>query len=172
MNQAPLIESVWTILPFLILISIAIPTISYLLKLDVGGLVGLVVKVVGHQWYWSYFYEDIGIQVDSYMVPYRDLKLGDLNLLKTDRPCVVPFGIKLKFLVTRGDVIHSWAVPSLGIKVDAIAGINSRVRSFVEFPSIYWGMCRELCGSYHSYMPINVEATSRSLFKEWINLNL
>ena len=107
--------------------------------------------------------------VDSYMVSNEDLKVGDMKMLFCDSPCVVPFGVLVQFLIRSGDVLHSWAIPSLCVKVDAIPGINSVVRFWVPFPGLYLGMCSELCGAYHAYMPINLEATSVELFKSWVN---
>ena len=132
---------------------------SYLYVAEASLSPVLRVKVVGHQWYWTYYFRDLGVQVDSYIKsPSRQL-LGDSFLLETESPCVVPAGASLQFLVTREDVLHRWALPRVGVKVDAIPGVLSSVNIALPFPGLYLGMCREMCGALHRYMPINLEST-------------
>jgi cytochrome c oxidase subunit 1 len=156
------LELIWTIVPAIILILIAIPSFSLLYAMDEIGNPKITIKAIGHQWYWSYEYRDLvfGQQIsknfDSYMVLEEDLKEGALRLLDVDKPLVLPINIKIRLLVTSTDVLHSWAVPSFGIKIDACPGRLNQVGLQISRVGIFYGQCSELCGINHSFMPIKV----------------
>jgi cytochrome c oxidase subunit 2 len=165
------IELVWTIIPSLILITIAIPSFALLYSMDEIIDPAMTLKVIGHQWYWSYEYsdynssEDDGIAFDSYMIAEDDLELGQLRLLEVDNRVILPVNTHVRVLITSTDVIHAWAIPSLGIKCDAYPGRLNQVNTFIKREGIFHGQCSELCGVNHGFMPIVVEAVS---FKDYI----
>ena len=162
------IEIMWTIIPALILFALAFPSIRLLYAIDEMPSPRLTVKVVGHQWYWTYEYGDFdNISFDSYMVPTNRLERGDLRLLEVDNRIVLPVETHIRLVITGADVIHSWAVPSLGIKLDAIPGRLNQVGVYIQRPGVYRGMCSELCGVNHAYIPIVVEAISLDDFLSW-----
>lgn len=165
------IEIVWTIIPAVILIFIAFPSLQLLYSMDEVVDPSLTVKVIGHQWYWSYEYSDVegeAIEFDSYMVPTSDLEPGDLRLLEVDNRVVLPVNTHIRVIVTGADVIHSFALPSLGIKVDAIPGRLNQTPLLIKRPGVFHGQCSEICGSDHSFMPIVIEGVSREKFIGWI----
>nr|UFQ24444.1 cytochrome c oxidase subunit 2 [Pingus sinensis] len=128
----------------------------------------LTIKVIGHQWYWSYEYSDVpGLEFDSYMKSLDQLLLGEPRLLEVDNRCLVPCEVDIRFCITSADVIHSWALPSLSLKADAMSGILTTIN--YEFPlvGVFYGQCFEVCGANHSFMPIVVEVTAMRLFKSW-----
>lgn len=168
------LEIIWTIIPAVILLIIAIPSIMFLFKFIEPKyfeyLGGLTIKITGHQWYWSYEYivpgqtEDgvdifVNKEFDSYMIPEEMLQPGDLRLLEVDNSLHLPVGVPIRLLITSADVIHSWAVPSLGIKVDAIPGRLNEVYFVIFREGEFYGQCSELCGVNHGFMPIKVLAT-------------
>nr|YP_492543.1 cytochrome c oxidase subunit II [Tritia obsoleta]ABB17318.1 cytochrome c oxidase subunit II [Tritia obsoleta] len=162
------IETIWTIIPAFILIFLALPSLRLLYLLDEIGDCSLTVKSIGHQWYWSYEYSDYSnIEFDSYMVPTNELQPGDFRLLEVDHRVVLPTETDLRVLVTSADVIHSWTVPSLGVKVDAIPGRLNQLGFFIKYPGVFYGQCSEICGANHSFMPIVVEAVPLKNFLEW-----
>nr|QTT61214.1 cytochrome c oxidase subunit II [Tritia varicosa] len=162
------IETIWTIIPAFILIFLALPSLRLLYLLDEIGDCSLTVKSIGHQWYWSYEYSDYSnIEFDSYMVPANELEPGDFRLLEVDHRVVLPTQTDLRVLVTSADVIHSWTVPSLGVKVDAIPGRLNQLGFFIKYPGVFYGQCSEICGANHSFMPIVVEAVPLKNFLEW-----
>ncbi len=164
-----LIEIIWTVIPIIILVVIAIPSIRILYFMEKDYTPDMTIKVVGHQWYWSYQYPDHhNISFDSYIIPEQDLKPGQLRLLSVDNNLVVPTDTNVKVLITSGDVLHSWAVPSLGIKMDAIPGRTNEIWFRVTKSGIYYGQCSEICGVGHGFMPIAVEAVSKEQFDQWI----
>lgn len=170
-NHGTLIEIVWTIIPALILISIALPSFRLLYLMDETLDTALTVKVIGKQWYWTYELADTkeNVTFDSYMVPTDDLQQGDFRLLEVDNILYLPVTTNIRFLVTGADVIHSFAVPSLGIKVDAIPGRLNQVSTFIKRPGTYYGQCSELCGVQHGFMPIVIKAVSVDNYIEWEN---
>lgn len=166
------IEIVWTIIPAIILIFIAFPSLQLLYSMDEVIDPSLTIKAVGHQWYWSYEYSDTegeSIEFDSYMIPTSDLEVGAMRLLEVDNRVVVPVNTQVRVVVTGADVIHCFAVPSLGVKADAIPGRLNQVSFLVKRPGLYYGQCSEICGSDHSFMPINIEAVSQEKFIGWIS---
>nr|YP_001293869.1 cytochrome c oxidase subunit II [Sprattus sprattus]QHN51688.1 cytochrome c oxidase subunit II [Sprattus sprattus]BAF64182.1 cytochrome c oxidase subunit II [Sprattus sprattus] len=167
------IEIVWTILPAVILILIALPSLRILYLMDEINDPHLTIKAMGHQWYWSYEYtdyEDLGF--DSYMVPTQDLVPGQFRLLETDHRMVVPMESPIRVLVSAEDVLHSWAVPALGVKMDAVPGRLNQTAFIVSRPGVFYGQCSEICGANHSFMPIVVEAVPLVHFENWSSLML
>jgi len=163
------IETIWTIIPAIILVFLALPSLRLLYLLDEVGDCSLTVKSIGHQWYWSYEYSDfLNIEFDSYMVPTNELERGDFRLLEVDHRVVLPTQTDIRVLVTSADVIHSWTVPSLGIKADAVPGRLNQLRFYVKYPGVFYGQCSEICGANHSFMPIVVEAVPLKNFMEWV----
>nr|YP_009946454.1 cytochrome c oxidase subunit II [Sitta villosa]QOE57268.1 cytochrome c oxidase subunit II [Sitta villosa] len=165
------IELVWTILPAMVLIMLALPSLRILYMMDEINEPDLTLKAIGHQWYWSYEYTDIkDLTFDSYMIPTTDLPLGHFRLLEVDHRVVVPTNSTIRVIVTADDVLHSWAVPSLGVKTDAIPGRLNQTSFLTPRPGIYYGQCSEICGANHSFMPIVVEATPLANFENWSSL--
>jgi cytochrome c oxidase subunit 2 len=166
-HNTPL-EIVWTLIPITILIFIAIPSFKIMYMMDHIPKADITVKVVGHQWYWSYEYPEHKITYDSYMIKDEDLKPGDLRLLSVDKPLVVPIDTVIEVLVTSTDVIHSFAVPSFGIKKDCVPGKLNQTWMKIKKEGLYYGQCSELCGSGHGFMPIAVKAVSAQEYAQWI----
>nr|YP_001293765.1 cytochrome c oxidase subunit II [Ilisha elongata]QMS48878.1 cytochrome c oxidase subunit II [Ilisha elongata]BAF64078.1 cytochrome c oxidase subunit II [Ilisha elongata] len=167
------IEIVWTILPAIILILIALPSLRILYLMDEINDPHLTIKAMGHQWYWSYEYtdyEDLGF--DSYMIPTQDLSPGQFRLLETDHRMVVPMESPIRILVSAEDVLHSWAVPALGVKMDAVPGRLNQTAFITSRPGVFYGQCSEICGANHSFMPIVVEAVPLTHFENWSSLML
>jgi cytochrome c oxidase subunit 2 len=163
-NHNSILEIIWTILPILILIFIAIPSFVLLYSMDEIISPILTLKAIGHQWYWSYeysniiFYSLINIEFDSYMVSTNDLKLGEFRLLTVDNEVVLPINLNLRIITTSIDVLHSWSVNSLGVKMDAVPGRLSQIIIFIKRSGIFYGQCSELCGVNHGFMPIVIKA--------------
>jgi len=163
------IETIWTVIPAIILIFLALPSLRLLYLLDEVGDCRLTVKSIGHQWYWSYEYSDfLNIEFDSYMVPTNELERGDFRLLEVDHRVVLPTQTDIRVLVTSADVIHSWTVPSLGVKADAVPGRLNQLSFYVKYPGVFYGQCSEICGANHSFIPIVVEAVPLKNFMEWV----
>nr|AXY62943.1 cytochrome c oxidase subunit II [Callorhinus ursinus] len=162
------VETVWTILPAIILIMIALPSLRILYIMDEINNPSLTVKTMGHQWYWTYEYTDYeDLSFDSYMVPTQELKPGELRLLEVDNRVVLPMEMTVRMLISSEDVLHSWAVPSLGLKTDAIPGRLNQTTLMAMRPGLYYGQCSEICGSNHSFMPIVIESVPLSCFEKW-----
>nr|WDE89267.1 cytochrome oxidase subunit 2 [Vireo solitarius] len=166
--DAPEIELVWTILPAIVLIMLALPSLQILYMMDEINEPDLTLKAIGHQWYWSYEYTDFkNLTFDSYMTPTTDLPLGHFRLLEVDHRVVVPMESPVRVIVTADDVIHSWAVPSLGVKTDAIPGRLNQTSFTATRPGVFYGQCSEICGANHSFMPIVVESAPLANFESW-----
>nr|YP_001096031.1 cytochrome c oxidase subunit II [Procyon lotor]AAU00522.1 cytochrome c oxidase subunit II [Procyon lotor]BAF49006.1 cytochrome oxidase subunit II [Procyon lotor] len=162
------VETIWTILPAVILILIALPSLRILYMMDEINNPSLTVKTMGHQWYWSYEYTDYeDLDFDSYMIPTQELKPGELRLLEVDNRLILPMEMTIRMLISSEDVLHSWAVPSLGLKTDAIPGRLNQISLMATRPGLYYGQCSEICGSNHSFMPIVLELVPYSHFEEW-----
>ena len=162
------IEILWTIFPSIILMFIAIPSFALLYSMDeVVVDPAITIKAIGHQWYWTYEYSDYNssdeqsLTFDSYMIPEDDLELGQLRLLEVDNRVVVPAKTHIRIIVTSADVLHSWAVPSLGVKCDAVPGRLNQISILVQREGVYYGQCSEICGTNHAFTPIVVEAVPR-----------
>nr|QMS48895.1 cytochrome c oxidase subunit 2 [Haementeria acuecueyetzin] len=167
--EAQEVETIWTILPAVILMFLALPSIRLLYIMDETFNPHITIKSIGHQWYWSYEYSDFShLEFDSYMLPTNELKLGDYRLLEVDNRMVVPTEANIRLMLTAADVIHSWAVPSLGVKMDAIPGRLNQTMFNVLLPGVYYGQCSEICGVNHSFMPIAVEAIHLKDFMNWV----
>ena len=163
------IETIWTILPALILIFIALPSLRLLYLLDEVNNPRITLKTIGRQWYWSYEYSDfITLQFDSYLTPRAEAGDSDFRALDVDNRTVLPMNTQIRVLVSGADVIHSWTVPSLGVKVDAIPGRLNQTRFTINRPGLFYGQCSEICGSNHRFIPIVVESTSTSTFITWV----
>nr|AKJ76828.1 cytochrome c oxidase subunit II [Gambelia wislizenii] len=162
------VEMIWTILPAIILIMIALPSLRILYLMDEINNPHLTIKTMGHQWYWSYEYTDYeDLAFDSYMIPTQDLNPGNFRLLEVDNRMVVPMESPIRMLISAEDVLHSWAVPSLGVKTDAIPGRLNQTTFITSHPGLFYGQCSEICGSNHSFMPIVVEAVPLLNFEHW-----
>nr|AGK63164.1 cytochrome c oxidase subunit II [Mecinus janthinus] len=169
--EGQLIEMVWTILPAIILIMIALPSLRLLYILDEIFNPTITVKTIGHQWFWSYEYSDYkNIEFDSYMIPDNQLLNSDFRLLDVDNRMIIPFNIQIRIIVTSIDVIHSWTIPSLGIKIDATPGRLNQANFNINRTSLFFGQCSEICGANHSFMPIVIEAVSTNKFICWMTL--
>jgi cytochrome c oxidase subunit 2 len=168
------LEIVWTVLPSLILIVVALPSFALLYSIDEIIDPALTIKCVGHQWYWSYEYSDFeahlgAINFDSYMIPEDELECGELRLLEVDNRIVLPVNTHIRVLVTAADVLHSWAIPSLGIKLDACTGRLNQTSVFILREGVFYGQCSEICGVGHGNMPIVVEAVSVEKYITWLS---
>jgi cytochrome c oxidase subunit 2 len=161
-------EVVWTVVPGLVLILLAVPSLKLLYSLDFLIFEYepiITVKVIGHQWFWSYEYlvfSDVDflqfdvINFDSYLVAEDELNPNGLRLLEVDNPLMVPGNAYIRFLITSVDVLHSWAIPSLGVKVDAVPGRLNQMLTFIKRPGDFYGQCSEICGVNHGFMPIRL----------------
>ncbi|MEX2009545.1 MAG: cytochrome c oxidase subunit II [Dongiaceae bacterium] len=164
-----LIEVLWTALPVIILIGITIPSIRLIWYADRTQDADMTIKAIGHQWYWSYEYPDNGnFTFDALLVPDSDLQPGQLRLLETDNRIVLPVDTNIRLLVTATDVIHSWAIPAFGVKLDTVPGRVNETWMRITREGTYYGQCSELCGIGHGYMPIAVEAVSKPAFDAWV----
>nr|YP_009441827.1 cytochrome c oxidase subunit II [Xylosandrus germanus]AOY39580.1 cytochrome c oxidase subunit 2 [Xylosandrus germanus] len=170
--EGQMIEMIWTILPALILIIIALPSLRLLYILDENLNPMLSIKAIGHQWYWSYEYSDYSnIEFDSYMVPINDLKSFNFRLLDVDNRMAIPFNTQIRILTTSTDVIHSWTIPSLGVKIDSVPGRLNQTNLLINRTGLLFGQCSEICGANHSFMPITIESINTTNFLKWINSN-
>jgi cytochrome c oxidase subunit II len=158
----------WTILPVLILVMIAIPSFRLLFRQFDFPKADVVVKATGKQWYWSYEYPDAKISFDSFPIEEKDLKPGQLRNLSVDNEMVVPVEKVVQVLITGGDVIHQWVVPSFGSRADGIPGRINRTWFVAKERGVYYGECSALCGQGHPYMPIAVRVVSEDEYKRWV----
>nr|BDP99385.1 cytochrome c oxidase subunit II [Accipiter badius poliopsis] len=165
------IELIWTILPAIVLIMLALPSLQILYMMDEINEPDLTLKAIGHQWYWTYEYTDFkNLTFDSYMTPTTDLPLGHFRLLEVDHRVVIPMESPIRIIITANDVLHAWAVPALGVKTDAIPGRLNQTSFITTRPGVFYGQCSEICGANHSYMPIVVESTPLTHFEHWSSL--
>lgn len=163
-----LIEVLWTVVPILILIVIAVPSFKLLYFGDKTKEAELTIKAIGKQWYWSYEYPDNGnFTFDATIVPENEIKAGQHRLLETDNVVVVPVNTNIRLLVTAADVIHAWAMPAFGVKKDAVPGRTNETWFRAEREGTYYGQCSEICGAYHGYMPIKVQVVSKDAYAKW-----
>jgi len=164
-----LLEVIWTAVPIMILVVIAIPSFKLLYYMDRVEDADLTIKAIGHQWYWSYEYPDNGnFTFDALIVPDDEIADGQLRLLTTDNAVVLPVNTTIRLQTTADDVIHSWAMPSFGIKLDAVPGRLNETWMRIEREGTYYGQCSELCGVNHGFMPIMVKAVSKEAFAAWV----
>nr|QAX91170.1 cytochrome c oxidase subunit 2 [Schedorhinotermes translucens] len=168
MLEGQLIETTWTITPAIILVFIAMPSLRLLYLMDEVHTPALTLKVVGHQWYWSYEYSDFTkLEFDSYMTQNDDYQPKNFRLLETDNRIVIPMNSSIRAIVTAADVLHSWAIPSLGVKTDATPGRLNQTSFSITRPGVLYGQCSEICGANHSFMPIVMESVTASSFINW-----
>nr|URH16621.1 cytochrome c oxidase subunit II [Neocapritermes utiariti] len=168
--EGQMIETVWTIAPAIILVFIAIPSLRLLYLMDEIHNPVMTIKTVGHQWYWSYEYSDFTkLEFDSYMTQQEDSQKDTFRLLDTDNRIVLPMNSPIRLIVTAADVLHSWTVPSLGVKTDATPGRLNQVSFSINRPGLLYGQCSEICGANHSFMPIVIESVSTNQFINWVS---
>lgn len=167
--EGQIIELIWTVIPAVILVFIALPSLRALYLLDEVKTPAITIKTIGHQWYWSYEYSDFpNIEFDAYIIPSTDINPEEFRLLEVDNRTVIPFNTQIRLLVSAADVIHSWTVPSIGIKVDAFPGRLNQLRMYSLRPGILYGQCSEICGANHSFIPIVLEVVTPKDFISWI----
>nr|YP_009692115.1 cytochrome c oxidase subunit II [Leptocentrus albolineatus]QEG98460.1 cytochrome c oxidase subunit II [Leptocentrus albolineatus] len=167
-----LIEFIWTLMPAITLIFIALPSLRILYLIEESMKPLLTIKIIGHQWYWTYEYSDFNeIEFDSYMKPTKSLESTEFRLLDTDNRMILPYNIMTRLLTTSSDVIHSWTIPSAGIKIDASPGRINQANMIINRPGLYFGQCSEICGSNHSFMPISLESINLKYFINWMKKN-
>jgi cytochrome c oxidase subunit 2 len=172
------LEIVWTVTPSLILMVIAVPSFALLYSIEEIVDPAMTIKVIGHQWYWTYEYSDYmtsdeqSLSFDSYMIPEEDLELGQLRLLEVDNRLVLPTHTHIRVIISAADVLHSWGVPSLAVKCDAVPGRLNQASLFIQRQGIFYGQCSELCGVNHGFMPIVVEAVSLDDYISWVATTL
>ncbi|AMD23034.1 cytochrome oxidase subunit 2 (mitochondrion) [Eremothecium sinecaudum] len=175
MQHGQLIEIIWTTMPAVVLLVIAFPSFMLLYLCDEVISPAMTIKTIGLQWYWKYEYSDFindnneTIELEAYVIPEDLLEDGQLRLLDTDNSVVVPVNTHIRFIVTAADVIHDFAVPSLGIKIDTTPGRLNQVSTLIQREGVFYGQCSELCGTMHSTMPIKIEAVSLNDFLVWLN---
>lgn len=167
-----IIEVIWTILPAIILIFIALPSLRLLYLLDEINIPSISLKTIGHQWYWKYEYSDFNnIEFDSYIIQPLSININNLRLLDVDNRTTIPINIQIRILVTANDVLHSWTIPRLGVKVDATPGRLNQTTFIINRPGLYYGQCSEICGANHSFIPIVLERINLKYFINWIKNN-
>nr|P11948.1 RecName: Full=Cytochrome c oxidase subunit 2; AltName: Full=Cytochrome c oxidase polypeptide II [Macaca fascicularis]AAA31889.1 cytochrome c oxidase II [Macaca fascicularis] len=165
-TDAQEMETIWTILPAVILILIALPSLRVLYLTDEVNDPSLTIKSIGHQWYWTYEYTDYGgLIFNSYMLPPLFLKPGDLRLLEVDNRVVLPIEAPVRMMITSQDVLHSWTIPTLGLKTDAVPGRLNQTVFTATRPGVYYGQCSEICGANHSFMPIVADLIPLKIFE-------
>nr|QLY90229.1 cytochrome c oxidase subunit II [Dicranomyia modesta] len=164
------IEVIWTILPAFTLIFIALPSLRLLYLMDEINNPSITLKTIGHQWYWSYEYSDfINTEFDSYMIPSNEMEMNSFRLLDVDNRIVLPMNSQIRILVTAADVLHSWTIPALGVKIDATPGRLNQTNFLINRPGLFYGQCSEICGANHSFMPIVIESVPSNYFINWIS---
>nr|YP_010620943.1 cytochrome c oxidase subunit II [Catara rugosicollis]WAX39287.1 cytochrome c oxidase subunit II [Catara rugosicollis] len=169
MLEGQMIELAWTIAPAVILVFIAVPSLRLLYLMDEVNTPTITLKTIGHQWYWSYEYSDfMKVEFDSYMIPQDEMEISMFRLLDVDNRAVLPMNSFIRIIVTAADVLHSWTIPSLGVKADATPGRLNQVSFLINRPGILYGQCSEICGANHSFMPIVIESISTNSFINWI----
>jgi cytochrome c oxidase subunit 2 len=177
-THGTVIELIWTVTPALVLVAIAFPSFRLLYLMDEVIDPAITVKAVGSQWFWSYEYSDYisdsgePIAFDSFMVPEADLEEGQFRLLEVDNRVVLPVDTHVRFILTGSDVIHSFAIPALGLKLDAIPGRLNQTSTFINREGLFYGQCSEICGVNHGFMPIVIEAVSLEKYLAWLNEQL
>jgi cytochrome c oxidase subunit 2 len=177
--EIQIVEWVWTLIPAVLLLQIALPSLLLLYMLDETVDRILTVKTVGHQWYWSYEYKDfwsaennINLEFDAYMIPTSELRDEIFRLLDVDNRTVIPIHTQVRVLISSADVLHSWTVPSLGVKADAVPGRLNQVKFIRQRPGLYYGQCSEICGANHRFIPIVVERVELNTFLNWVIVSI
>lgn len=169
--EGQLIEFIWTLLPAITLIFIALPSLRLLYLLDEVNNPLLTIKIIGHQWYWSYEYSDFSnVEFDSYIKSTDNLYKDEFRLIEVDNRIILPFNTQVRLIITSTDVLHSWAIPSLGIKVDAVPGRLNQASIMINRPGLIYGQCSEICGSNHRFIPIVIERINNKMFLNWLKI--
>nr|UFR82983.1 cytochrome c oxidase subunit II [Xylotrupes beckeri intermedius] len=164
------IEIIWTTLPAITLIFIALPSLRLLYLLDEINNPLVSIKAIGHQWYWSYEYGDfMNFEFDSYMIPSMSMPIENFRLLDVDNRMIIPYNSQIRLMITAADVIHSWTIPALSVKVDATPGRLNQISFLMNRTGLFFGQCSEICGANHSFMPIALESIPPSIFTKWIS---
>nr|P29871.2 RecName: Full=Cytochrome c oxidase subunit 2; AltName: Full=Cytochrome c oxidase polypeptide II [Adalia bipunctata]AAA31616.2 cytochrome oxidase II [Adalia bipunctata] len=164
------VETIWTILPAFTLIFIALPSLKLIYLIDEIRNPLVTLKTIGHQWYWTYEYSDFKkLEFDSYMLSYDNLNPFNFRLLEVDNRTILPYLSNIRLLTSSADVIHSWTIPSSGVKIDASPGRLNQMSFTLNRTGIFYGQCSEICGANHSFMPISIESISPSNFIKWVN---
>nr|ABY55925.1 cytochrome oxidase subunit II [Pterostichus tarsalis] len=164
------IEVIWTILPAITLVFIALPSLQLLYLLDEISNPLMTLKSIGHQWYWSYEYSDFKmLEFDSFLISSNEMENNNFRLLDVDNRIILPFNAQIRVLVTATDVIHSWTIPALGVKIDATPGRLNQTNFFMNRVGLFYGQCSEICGANHSFMPIVIESVPINTFVSWIS---
>lgn len=172
--EMQIVEWVWTVIPAVLLFQIAVPRLILLYMIDESADSVFTIKTIGHQWYWTYEYTDNNyvknkpVVFDRYIIPSRDMENEDFRLLDVDNRAIIPCNTQIRFLIRSLDVLHSWTVPSLGVKADAVPGRLNQVKFITHRPGLYFGQCSEICGSNHRFIPIVVESVNRNTFYSWL----
>nr|YP_010586591.1 cytochrome c oxidase subunit II [Stenopsyche navasi]UZZ44405.1 cytochrome c oxidase subunit II [Stenopsyche navasi] len=162
------IEMIWTIIPAIFLIFIALPSLQILYMIDESNSPSITIKIMGHQWYWSYEYSDFNsVKFDSFM--NKTNSIDSFRLLDVDNRIVLPMKTQIRSIISSSDVIHAWTIPALGIKSDAVPGRLNQMSFMINRPGIFFGQCSEICGMNHSFMPISMESINMNYFIKWIN---
>lgn len=174
--QNQILEVIWTIIPAIILISLAIPSLSILYTLDETTINSLGVKIIGNQWYWRYEYQKLGenfnkLRFDSYIISNENSSLDTFRLLDVDNRVILPLNIETRLLVSASDVLHSWRMPALGLKIDACPGRINQINFFALRPGVFFGQCSEICGANHRFIPISLEIIKLKDFLKWWRIN-
>ncbi len=162
------LEVLWTVIPIVILVVIAIPSFKLLYYQNTVPEADMTIKAIGSQWYWTYEYPDEGFEFDALPVDKADIGPGQTYLLSSDNDIVVPVGKVVRVIVTANSVLHSFAVPSLGVKIDAVPGRLNETWFYINEPGMYYGQCSELCGAGHSFMPIAIRAVTQADYDAWL----
>lgn len=164
-----LIEIIWTVIPAIVLIFIALPSLRILYLLDEINNPLITLKTIGHQWYWSYEYSDfLNLEFDSYIIPINEINPENFRLLDVDNRIILPINIQIRILVSAADVIHSWTIPALGVKIDGTPGRLNQTNFLINRPGLFFGQCSEICGANHRFIPIVIERTTIPYFIKWI----
>ena len=164
------IEMIWTSVPAIILIFIALPSLRLLYLLDEVNSPAITLKAIGHQWYWSYEYSDfLHLEFDSYIIPSNELDTSRFRLLDVDNRTVLPMNTQIRIIIRAADVIHSWTIPALGVKADAIPGRLNQASFLINRPGLFLGQCSEICGANHRFIPIVIESVSTDAFLNWVS---
>nr|ABY55873.1 cytochrome oxidase subunit II [Pterostichus nr. californicus KWW-1] len=164
------IEVIWTILPAITLVFIALPSLQLLYLLDEVSNPLMTLKSIGHQWYWSYEYSDFKmLEFNSFLISSNEMENNNFRLLDVDNRIILPFNAQIRVLVTATDVIHSWTIPALGVKIDATPGRLNQTNFFMNRVGLFYGQCSEICGANHSFMPIVIESVPINTFVKWIS---
>ena len=172
------IEVVWTVIPAIILIIIAVPSFALLYSVDEIVDPAVTLKIIGHQWYWTYEYSDYVnadqeyVSFDSYIIADSDLTLGNFRLLEVDNRVVLPTKTHIRLIITSADVLHCWTIPSFGVKMDACPGRLNEASLFIKRPGVFYGQCSEICGVNHGFIPIAVESVPLSKYVSWVSFKL